>query len=290
MVVVGIQHALTVLSPGGSADMWTSVILGCWRRQLAVLAIPTSGQQRSIKFTDNFSSVQGILGSGFALKVQEQHRQKHFEKRRSPAAGLIQVHTSTKHCTLTSAWRDLNRSSPYISLSLSLLPGCLEVLCYQPVPHRSAVHMGILWGDCSYSNVQVRIMLYMQIAVHYSANKYNCFAINPLFLNTGKSQWTTAPTENPLLIVFVESDKRLCDMNNHTPVMWLFSFCFNKDNIPVGEAGVLAVTPKTSLKCCSDDKHCQWLLCKLTTYFAIQLNESADKPSSLTFTVQISAF
>ncbi|XP_035314999.1 potassium voltage-gated channel subfamily KQT member 5 isoform X2 [Cricetulus griseus] len=32
----------------------------------------------------------GILGSGFALKVQEQHRQKHFEKRRNPAANLIQ--------------------------------------------------------------------------------------------------------------------------------------------------------------------------------------------------------
>uniref|UniRef100_A0A672NTB3 Potassium voltage-gated channel subfamily Q member 5 n=1 Tax=Sinocyclocheilus grahami TaxID=75366 RepID=A0A672NTB3_SINGR len=32
----------------------------------------------------------GILGSGFALKVQEQHRQKHFEKRRNPAASLIQ--------------------------------------------------------------------------------------------------------------------------------------------------------------------------------------------------------
>lgn len=37
------------------------------------------------------SDLQGILGSGFALKVQEQHRQKHFEKRRNPAAGLIQV-------------------------------------------------------------------------------------------------------------------------------------------------------------------------------------------------------
>lgn len=36
---------------------------------------------------------QGILGSGFALKVQEQHRQKHFEKRRNPAASLIQVET-----------------------------------------------------------------------------------------------------------------------------------------------------------------------------------------------------
>lgn len=37
------------------------------------------------------SCPQGILGSGFALKVQEQHRQKHFEKRRTPAANLIQV-------------------------------------------------------------------------------------------------------------------------------------------------------------------------------------------------------
>lgn len=38
---------------------------------------------------------QGILGSGFALKVQEQHRQKHFEKRRTPAANLIQVAPSS---------------------------------------------------------------------------------------------------------------------------------------------------------------------------------------------------
>uniref|UniRef100_A0A8C2I9X6 Potassium voltage-gated channel, KQT-like subfamily, member 5b n=1 Tax=Cyprinus carpio TaxID=7962 RepID=A0A8C2I9X6_CYPCA len=37
-----------------------------------------------------FTLPAGILGSGFALKVQEQHRQKHFEKRRNPAACLIQ--------------------------------------------------------------------------------------------------------------------------------------------------------------------------------------------------------
>uniref|UniRef100_A0A4W4G0U0 Ion transport domain-containing protein n=1 Tax=Electrophorus electricus TaxID=8005 RepID=A0A4W4G0U0_ELEEL len=40
-----------------------------------------------------FALPAGILGSGFALKVQEQHRQKHFEKRRTPAANLIQVMT-----------------------------------------------------------------------------------------------------------------------------------------------------------------------------------------------------
>ncbi|KAF3851866.1 hypothetical protein F7725_005221 [Dissostichus mawsoni] len=38
-----------------------------------------------------FALPAGILGSGFALKVQEQHRQKHFEKRRNPAAYLIQL-------------------------------------------------------------------------------------------------------------------------------------------------------------------------------------------------------
>lgn len=35
--------------------------------------------------------LQGILGSGFALQVQQQQRQKHFARRRHPAAMLIQV-------------------------------------------------------------------------------------------------------------------------------------------------------------------------------------------------------
>jgi potassium voltage-gated channel KQT-like subfamily protein 5 len=33
---------------------------------------------------------KGILGSGFALKVQQQQRQKHMIRRRGPAATLIQ--------------------------------------------------------------------------------------------------------------------------------------------------------------------------------------------------------
>lgn len=38
-----------------------------------------------------FGSIfQGILGSGFALKVQQQQRQKHMIRRRVPAAMLIQ--------------------------------------------------------------------------------------------------------------------------------------------------------------------------------------------------------
>ena len=34
--------------------------------------------------------MQGILGSGFALKVQQQQRQKHLTRRKGPAAVLIQ--------------------------------------------------------------------------------------------------------------------------------------------------------------------------------------------------------
>ena len=44
-------------------------------------------------FTINFRNIfciQGILGSGFALKVQQQQRQKHMIRRRVPAAMLIQ--------------------------------------------------------------------------------------------------------------------------------------------------------------------------------------------------------
>ncbi|XP_051950785.1 potassium voltage-gated channel, KQT-like subfamily, member 2a isoform X2 [Xyrauchen texanus] len=56
-----------------------------------------------------FALPAGILGSGFALKVQEQHRQKHFEKRRNPAAGLIQASwrfyaTNLARTDLLSTW------------------------------------------------------------------------------------------------------------------------------------------------------------------------------------------
>uniref|UniRef100_A0A8C7UFB6 Potassium voltage-gated channel, KQT-like subfamily, member 2a n=1 Tax=Oncorhynchus mykiss TaxID=8022 RepID=A0A8C7UFB6_ONCMY len=56
-----------------------------------------------------FALPAGILGSGFALKVQEQHRQKHFEKRRQPAAGLIQnawrfYATNLARTDLLSTW------------------------------------------------------------------------------------------------------------------------------------------------------------------------------------------
>ena len=61
----------------------TSVLLPLSKSETGSFSLPISP-----------SYSQGILGSGFALKVQEQHRQKHFEKRRTPAANLIQVITS----------------------------------------------------------------------------------------------------------------------------------------------------------------------------------------------------
>ncbi|KAM4689431.1 potassium voltage-gated channel subfamily KQT member 3 [Discoglossus pictus] len=57
-----------------------------------------------------FALPAGILGSGLALKVQEQHRQKHFEKRRKPAAELIQsawrfYATNLSRLDLIATWR-----------------------------------------------------------------------------------------------------------------------------------------------------------------------------------------
>uniref|UniRef100_A0A674EXS7 Potassium voltage-gated channel, KQT-like subfamily, member 5b n=2 Tax=Salmo trutta TaxID=8032 RepID=A0A674EXS7_SALTR len=78
-----------------------------------------------------FALPAGILGSGFALKVQEQHRQKHFEKRRNPAACLIQAawrYYSTDYSTrpyLGATWRYhvicvyiVVPLTPFLSLSL----------------------------------------------------------------------------------------------------------------------------------------------------------------------------
>ncbi|XP_025022976.1 potassium voltage-gated channel subfamily KQT member 5 [Python bivittatus] len=71
-----------------------------------------------------FALPAGILGSGFALKVQEQHRQKHFEKRRNPAASLIQAiwrfySTDSRRTNLRATWRYYEYSLPSLSQKLS---------------------------------------------------------------------------------------------------------------------------------------------------------------------------
>ncbi|NXX97673.1 KCNQ4 protein, partial [Centropus bengalensis] len=78
-----------------------------------------------------FALPAGILGSGFALKVQEQHRQKHFEKRRTPAANLIQAawrlySTDASRTYLTATWSHYD----------SLLPSLREMLLIFEHLHR----------------------------------------------------------------------------------------------------------------------------------------------------------
>ncbi|NXP14371.1 KCNQ4 protein, partial [Thinocorus orbignyianus] len=78
-----------------------------------------------------FALPAGILGSGFALKVQEQHRQKHFEKRRTPAANLIQAawrlySTDASRAYLTATWCYYD----------SLLPSLRELLLMFEHLHR----------------------------------------------------------------------------------------------------------------------------------------------------------
>ena len=52
---------------------------------------------------------QGILGSGFALKVQQQQRQKHLIRRKGPAAVLIQslwrCYAADENSLSTATWK-----------------------------------------------------------------------------------------------------------------------------------------------------------------------------------------
>ena len=62
-----------------------------------------------------FALPAGILGSGFALKVQQQQRQKHMIRRRGPAATLIQslwrcYAASDGHCSIATWKIHLNRA------------------------------------------------------------------------------------------------------------------------------------------------------------------------------------
>ena len=56
-----------------------------------------------------FALPAGILGSGFALKVQQQQRQKHMIRRRIPAATLIQClwrcYAADENCSSEATWK-----------------------------------------------------------------------------------------------------------------------------------------------------------------------------------------
>uniref|UniRef100_A0A8D0CLE2 Potassium voltage-gated channel subfamily Q member 5 n=1 Tax=Scleropages formosus TaxID=113540 RepID=A0A8D0CLE2_SCLFO len=89
-----------------------------------------------------FALPAGILGSGFALKVQEQHRQKHFEKRRNPAASLIQAawrfySTDGGRPYLRATWRHYETVLPHNRLKACCCVGRVrhgQVLGTPPLP------------------------------------------------------------------------------------------------------------------------------------------------------------
>ncbi|MGH0171981.1 UNVERIFIED_CONTAM: hypothetical protein FKN15_062478 [Acipenser sinensis] len=81
-----------------------------------------------------FALPAGILGSGFALKVQEQHRQKHFEKRRIPAANLIQAawrlySTDVNRSYLTATWYFYDTMLPSIRLHCVAILARVDFVC-----------------------------------------------------------------------------------------------------------------------------------------------------------------
>ena len=65
-----------------------------------------------------FALPAGILGTGFALKVQEQHRQKHFARRRNPAAYLLQCvwrcYAADEDSTSLATWEHHIKAARYI--------------------------------------------------------------------------------------------------------------------------------------------------------------------------------
>uniref|UniRef100_A0A8C2IE34 Potassium voltage-gated channel, KQT-like subfamily, member 5b n=1 Tax=Cyprinus carpio TaxID=7962 RepID=A0A8C2IE34_CYPCA len=103
-----------------------------------------------------FTLPAGILGSGFALKVQEQHRQKHFEKRRNPAACLIQA-----------AWRyySTDGSRPYLEATWRHYESTVPVLRHVWMPaltektfiHKNHYKPGSIVTDNSRSNVGLAV-------------------------------------------------------------------------------------------------------------------------------------
>ncbi|CAF4791875.1 unnamed protein product [Pieris macdunnoughi] len=72
-----------------------------------------------------FALPAGILGSGFALKVQQQQRQKHMIRRRQPAATLIQAlwrcYAADEHSMSVATWKihQIPLPSPQISRVMS---------------------------------------------------------------------------------------------------------------------------------------------------------------------------
>ena len=89
--------------------------------------------------------IQGILGSGFALKVQEQHRQKHFARRRMPAAYLIQCmwrcYAADKNSRSVATWLPHLRARYVLFVILHHLYSLLEFDTSKPFSYIPNIYL-----------------------------------------------------------------------------------------------------------------------------------------------------
>ncbi len=86
-----VQSTLTTVGYGDIVPVTSLgkiIASGCALMGITFFALPAVGLNES-RMPAN-PPVQGILGSGFALKVQQHQRQKHLIRRRVPAARYIQ--------------------------------------------------------------------------------------------------------------------------------------------------------------------------------------------------------
>ncbi|XP_026553550.1 potassium voltage-gated channel subfamily KQT member 2 [Pseudonaja textilis] len=109
--------SIAVLAAGSQGNVFATSALRSLRflQILRMIRMDRRGGTWKLLGSVVYAHSKGILGSGFALKVQEQHRQKHFEKRRNPAAGLIQAAwrfyaTNLTRTDLHSTWNYYERT------------------------------------------------------------------------------------------------------------------------------------------------------------------------------------
>lgn len=156
-------------------------------------------------------------------------------------------------------------------------PGCLEVLCNQPFPHGSAVHLGVLRAERICSNVPV-----------WKKSHYSEFPINttvfPYRILPHCLDLRSHIEKNLHNVLVLLRSKLLCWFRYYC-LPWIITLwcCFSLSALirVILQQMSLGSDIRTSLNCCSKDKHCQCYFVKLTTY------ESAKRLQCLT--MQISA-
>uniref|UniRef100_A0A8C2KMR7 Potassium voltage-gated channel subfamily KQT member 1 n=1 Tax=Cyprinus carpio TaxID=7962 RepID=A0A8C2KMR7_CYPCA len=116
-----------------------------------------------------FALPAGILGSGFALKVQQKQRQKHFNRQIPAAASLIQTlwrcYACEKSDSCTATWKMYVLTGDYIPIinSENSSPGNFRRLVRSSLPR--------LQTDISLSFFQVHCVVFLVIVILSHAHK-----------------------------------------------------------------------------------------------------------------------